>query len=207
MDFVKTPEFVKKTLSGLTWNIPEKSETIYLTFDDGPIPEVTPWVLDLLFKYNAKATFFCLGENVERYSELLKRIIEEGHSAGNHTYHHKKGFYTRVKDYVEDVELANHLIRSNLFRPPYGRIRPRQLLELKKKYRIIMWDVISCDYNQQISSEECFNNVIENTKEGSIIVFHDSLKAQKNLRYTLPKVLEYYKKQGFKFDKIDYLFS
>jgi len=207
MIFVKTPKFIKKTFSGLTWNITEKRKTIYLTFDDGPTPEVSPWVLDLLFKYNAKATFFCLGENAERYPELLKRIIEEGHSIGNHTYHHKKGFYTRVKDYVEDVELANHLIRSNLFRPPYGRIRPRQLLELKKKYQIIMWDVISCDYNQQISGEECFSNVVKNTKEGSIIVFHDSLKAENNLQYTLPKVLEYYKKLGFEFNKIDYLFS
>ncbi|MFC7357882.1 polysaccharide deacetylase family protein [Jejudonia soesokkakensis] len=172
------------------WAFSRSEPKIYLTFDDGPIPEVTPWVLDLLKEYNAKATFFCIGENVQKHPEIYNRIIAEGHSVGNHTFHHLNGWKTNTSTYIEDVSKAAEYIDSKLFRPPYGRITSNQAKQLKKKgYRIIMWDVLSYDFEASVSEEKCLHNVLNNIENGSIVVFHDSVKAEKNLRYVLPKVL------------------
>lgn len=186
----------------LTWYFPGKENELFLTFDDGPEPEVTTWILSLLKQYNAYATFFCVGNKVEKNPDLYKQIIDSGHSVGNHTYSHIKGWATASKNYISDVDKASQIIKSDLFRPPYGRIRPHQLKQLKKQFRIIMWDVLSKDYDQEISGEQCFHNVIDYAQSGSIIVFHDNLKSQNNLRYALPKVLDYYSTKGFIFNSI-----
>ncbi len=191
---------------------------IYLTFDDGPIPEVTPWVLDLLAKYDARATFFCIGENVEKHPDIFKRIQDEGHCIGNHTYNHFNGWKTSKEEYVENTLKAERTmnetlqvkssstntehqsINYKLFRPPYGKIKNSQARALKNKgYKIVIWDVISGDYNPDLSEESCFENVTKNTTSGSTIVLHDSIKASKNLKAILPKVLKYYKEKGFEF--------
>ena len=179
----------------LIWHITHRDEQkkhIYLTFDDGPTPEVTPWVLEQLRKYNAKATFFCLGRNVDRYPELYQQILDEGHAVGNHSYSHLKGSQTKSTEYYDDIKLAGETIQSRLYRPPYGRFRKSQIRELRKKYQIVMWDVLSQDYDQSITPEKCLFNVMENVRPGSIVVFHDSMKAKENLYYTLPVLLEKY---------------
>lgn len=191
------------------WAFPHAKETVYLTFDDGPIPEVTPWVLDELKKHNAKATFFCIGENVKKHPEIFGRILSEGHSVGNHTYNHLKGTKTETSEYVENVEkAARQLIEYGsevpnnselLFRPPYGKITSEQAKILQKKgFKIVMWTLISYDYDATVSEEKCLQNVLQNIQLGSIIVFHDSLKAEKNLRHALPKVLEYLAEKGWR---------
>lgn len=193
------------------------SNAIYLTFDDGPIPEVTPWVLDLLAKYDAKATFFCIGENVKKHPEIFKKIQEEGHCIGNHTYNHFNGWKTPTSTYVENTLMAEETMNDHtlnydseviqqdevafsFFRPPYGKIKNSQAKALKNQgYRIVIWDVISGDYNPGFSAESCFKNVIDNTVPGSTIVLHDSIKAMKNLKIILPQILEYYKGKGLEF--------
>ena len=167
---------------------------IYLTFDDGPTPDVTPWVLDRLQDYNAKGTFFCLGRNVERFPDIYQQIVDEGHTVGNHTYSHLKGSQTSNTEYIDDIQLAGTNINSTLFRPPYGRFRKSQIRELQKDYKIVMWDVLSQDYDQKINPEKCLSNIEENIRPGSIVVFHDSLKARDNLFYALPMMLEKYSK-------------
>lgn len=202
MLFAKTPVLIMKLFPELIWHFSsrEKSEDnfLYLTFDDGPTPEVTPWVLDCLREYNARGTFFCLGRNVDRYPELYRRILDEGHAVGNHTYSHLKGWRTRDPEYIDDIRLASQNIDSSLFRPPYGRFRKNQIREIRKDYDIVMWDVLSQDYDMNVSPRKCLSNVVSNTRPGSIVVFHDSQKARKNLFYTLPQVLEKYGKD-FKF--------
>ena len=188
---------LSKVFRSLTWKIQGEGRRVYLTFDDGPTPEVTEWVLNELYKFNAKATFFCLGKNAEAHPDLFKRIIQDGHAVGNHTYSHLKGFRNSVKDYCKDVDRAAELINSKLFRPPYGRILPKQLKQIRKKYKIIMWSVLSLDYNSRISEMQVVNNVTRHVKPGTIIVFHDSVKASKNLYIALPKVLEYLKENNF----------
>ncbi len=170
----------------------EQENQVYLTFDDGPTPEVTPWVLDNLRDYDAKGTFFCLGRNVERYPEIYRQILDEGHAVGNHTYSHLKGSHTSNSEYLNDIELAGRNIRSSLFRPPYGRFRNSQIREIRKDYKIVMWDVLSQDYDHKINPEKCFSNVKENIRPGSIIVFHDSFKARDNLYHVLPTILDRY---------------
>ena len=188
----------------LTWEINEKPNAVYLTFDDGPTPDVTPWVLDKLRKHNAKATFFALGRNVDHNPDIFQQILDEGHSVGNHTYSHLKGWGSSNKSYFEDIELAQRLMMgSKLFRPPYGRIKPSQVTELMKSYRIIMWSVLSVDYNRRVPGDRCVKNVMENVKPGSIIVFHDSAKARKNLYHALPIVLERLKDKGYAMERID----
>ena len=182
--------------------MPTEDKVLYLTFDDGPIPEVTPWVLDLLAEYNAKATFFCVGENVERHPEIVERMRLEGHTAANHTHNHLSGWGSENVPYFHNVRKCAHLVDSDLFRPPYGRMKPRQAQFLLRHYRIVMWDVLSADFDVNISEEQCLNNVLNNTKEGSIIVMHDSLKAQTNMRYVLPRILGHYSALGYTFDKI-----
>jgi peptidoglycan/xylan/chitin deacetylase (PgdA/CDA1 family) len=178
--------------------MPAGDREVYLTFDDGPTPEVTEWVLDRLDEYQAKATFFCLGNNVEAYPGIYGKIRAKGHALGNHSYSHIKGFSASVRSYVEDVDRAAALIESDLFRPPYGRIRPAQVRALKKKYRIIMWSVLSVDYDSGLHDKQVIRNVLDNVRPGSVIVFHDSLKASKNLYEALPEVLAFLRREGYK---------
>jgi peptidoglycan-N-acetylglucosamine deacetylase len=203
MYLVKTPQFIQQLFPRLTWKIPTTEKVIFLTFDDGPIPEVTPWVLDQLKAANAKATFFCVGDNIRKYPEVFQRVVDEGHAVGNHSFHHLSGWSTDLLSYLKDVRRGAHIAANTaLFRPPYGRIRPKQAKYLKQKYNIVMWDVLSADFDPDLSGEQCFLNVADNAKQGSIIVFHDSLKAEANLKYALPKVLEYFGRQGYRFEAI-----
>jgi peptidoglycan/xylan/chitin deacetylase (PgdA/CDA1 family) len=183
----------------LTWSFKENAKIIYLTFDDGPIPEVTPWVLDRLNEYNASATFFCIGKNARNNPSIMDRLKNSHHTIGNHTMNHVNGWKTKNEKYFSDVEECSKYVKSDLFRPPYGKISLLQINHLKNKFRIIMWDVLSKDYDVLLSGEECFQMVKRKTTNGSIIVFHDSLKAEKRLKYALPKVLEYFSKEGYKF--------
>ena len=174
-----------------------------MTFDDGPIPSVTPWVLEQLKQYDAKATFFCVGENIKKHSELFEQVKEEGHAIGSHTFSHLNGWTTDNIPYFHNVRHGATLSNSMLFRPPYGRLRPKQAQFLLRHYRIIMWDVLSGDFDPAISPEQCLKNVVNNAQPGSIVVFHDSLKAEEKLNYTLPRVLEHFSKQGFTFDRLN----
>ena len=206
--WVKTNRIIKWIFPNYVWDIPNDAKKVFLTFDDGPTPEITEWVLEQLKKYNAKATFFCIGNNIEKYPELFQKTIAEGHAIGNHTFNHLKGWKTSTEDYIENVKLFEtknpKLVTRNLFRPPYGKIKPSQSKRLRKLgYKIIMWNVLSRDYDQTISATQCLENVLPNVKTGSIIVFHDSLKAEHNLKYVLPKTLEFLKENGFVCDKID----
>lgn len=194
--------WMKKFSSDVIWDKIGNGKTLYLTFDDGPTPGITEKVLDVLDKHNAKGTFFCLGRNVDRHPELYADIIKKGHAVGNHTYSHLKGWDMNNEDYFSDIELASHYIKSNLFRPPYGRIRRSQIKELKDKYKIILWDVMSHDYESRISKERSLRAVIKYAHEGSIVVFHDSLKAWPKLEYILPRVLEEFKGKGYGFERL-----
>jgi peptidoglycan/xylan/chitin deacetylase (PgdA/CDA1 family) len=202
MIIAKIPRILSRTFKSLTWDLPVKDKVVYLTFDDGPTPKVTDWVLDLLDENKAKATFFCLGNNVASHAEIYKRILAKGHSVGNHSYSHLKGFRTSSNSYVEDVDRAAEIIDSTLFRPPYGRLWPSQVRKLRKKYRIIMWSVLSVDYNSNVDSRQVIRNVTDNVRPGSIIVFHDSLKASKNLYKSLPEVLAFLIGEGYQMKSI-----
>ena len=200
---VKTPKFVHRLFPKRVWSFPNSKNSVYLTFDDGPIPEVTPWVIKVLKKYKAKATFFCIGDNVTKHANVFQQVIEEGHSIGNHTYHHLNGWSTKTKDYINNCEKCeNRLNRfqdckstSNpLFRPPFGKLTLKQSKTLQEKgFHIIMWDVLSADFDPKISNKKCLENVLKNIQPGSIVVFHDSLKSYDKLRYVLPKVLDFLK--------------
>jgi peptidoglycan/xylan/chitin deacetylase (PgdA/CDA1 family) len=195
------PRFIQRLYPERIWVFSRSSNSVFLTFDDGPIPEVTPWVLDELKKHNAKATFFCIGENVQKHPEVFQRILYEGHSVGNHTFNHLNGWKTATSEYIENIEKAKKQMHNSefkiqnsrlLFRPPYGKITSKQAKTLQKKgFKIVMWDIISYDYDTNVSEEKCLQNVLKNIRSGSVVVFHDSLKAEKNLRYVLPKVLEF----------------
>ena len=205
----KTPKVVKSLFPSYIWDLPSEEKVIYLTFDDGPTPNVTQWVLDTLKAYNAKATFFCIGSNVKKHPQLFQQLIKEGHSVGNHTYKHLKGWKVKTKTYIEDIELTRKLfsdlnVQTKLFRPPYGKLKPKQGRRIQKLGdKVIMWDVLSFDWSNKTTNEECLNNVLEHTESGSIIVFHDSEKAKNNLMFALPKVLEYFSKKGFEFKRIE----
>jgi peptidoglycan-N-acetylglucosamine deacetylase len=205
--FVKTPWWLKMIYPHRLWNIDTKEKIVYLSFDDGPHPVATPFVLDELKKYNAKATFFCIGKNVVAYPNLYKRIIDEGNSVGNHTQNHINGWNTSTHDYLADVSEASKHIESNLFRPPYGRISSSQAKLIgkamkKESAKIVMWDVLSGDFDESLSKEECFTNVIRNTKAGSIIVFHETETAYKHLEYTLTQLLQSFTKKGYNFKSL-----
>lgn len=177
----------------------EGEKAIYLTFDDGPIPEITPWVLDILDKYNVKATFFCVGDNVRKYPEIYQMLLDRGHRVGNHTHNHLQGLKTMTKNYLENVDLASKYIKSELFRPPHGHIRLPQFYTLSSKYKMVMWDVVTRDYSKRQSPEKVLENVKKYTRNGSIIVFHDSLKAERNMKYALPRSIEWLLEQGYSF--------
>ncbi len=196
------PKFFTDLFPGLTWGYPE-DKRIFLTFDDGPTEGVTPWVLDTLKEHNVKATFFCLGKKVEMHPDIFERIIAEGHTIGNHTYSHLKGWETRTGQYVQDVDLANDLVKSKLFRPPYGRIKSSQTRLLRKRYKIIMWNLLSMDYSRWVSPKRCASIVLNNLRSGAIIVFHDSKKADKKMRYGLVKLLDEAKRRGLEFGLIE----
>jgi peptidoglycan/xylan/chitin deacetylase (PgdA/CDA1 family) len=202
MYLVKTPQFIQNLFPNFTWKIPTTDKVMYLTFDDGPVPEVTPWVLDQLAEYDAKATFFCVGDNLKRNRRILQNLREAGHSLGNHTFNHLNGWKTENMPYFLNVRRCAHHLKSELFRPPYGRLRPKQSQFLQRHYRIVMWDVLSGDFDPTISKEQCLTNVVKNAKEGSIVVFHDSLKAWEKLQYVLPKVLSHFSKLGYRFEAL-----
>ena len=203
LHWIKTHWTIKKLFSNYVWDIPNTENKVYLTFDDGPTPEITQWTLNQLKNYNAKATFFCIGDNIRKYPDVLKEVLKEGHSIGNHTFNHLNGWKTNTQDYIENAKLFEKeygkLSTENcqLFRPPYGKIKPSQSNILRKMgFKIIMWDVLSVDFDITITPEKCLENVMQNVHSGSIIVFHDSVKAFANLEYVLPRTLEFLKQKG-----------
>lgn len=209
----KTPFILKRLFPNYVWDMAAKDKTLYLTFDDGPTPDITPWVLKQLSLYNAKATFFCIGNNIEKHPELFKQVVAAGHAIGNHTYNHLKGWKTATPIYIDNVRATEQIIRAQvpnlepqpnkaikLFRPPYGKLTPKQgKALLAKGYKIIMWDVLSFDWDQRVSKTACLNDVLTNSNSGSIIVFHDSKKAARNMQYALPKTLAYFTEKGYVF--------
>ena len=215
MYITRPTRLMRSVFSSALWRVNTNEKKIFLTFDDGPIPEITPWVLNTLNKFNAKATFFCVGENIHKHPLLYREIITQGHTTGNHTYNHLDGWKSKFKKYYENIlkcdqisnncRTNNHTIKLDqkpLFRPPYGRMSLSQYLKLKSEYSIVMWDLLSGDFDRTISMEECLQNVLAKTRKGSIVVFHDSIKAKINLQYTLPKMLEIFSKEGFAFESI-----
>ncbi|WP_299397717.1 polysaccharide deacetylase family protein [uncultured Gelidibacter sp.] len=223
---IKTPKLIKGIFPNYTWNMPQDQKVIYLTFDDGPTPEITDWTLDLLKSYNAKATFFCIGNNVEKHPEIFHRILKDGHAVGNHTYNHPRGWRTRTEDYVAEVVKTTHIMNqelevlnsttrsyrkgtfgqvSNLFRPPYGQIKPSQGKRLRRLgYNIIMWDVLALDWKMELSKEDCAQNITSKAGPGSIVVLHDSVKAAPRMMHALSETLEHFSKQGYQFKSIEF---
>jgi peptidoglycan/xylan/chitin deacetylase (PgdA/CDA1 family) len=207
--FVKTPWLLKKMYPECVWNIDDAEKVLYLTFDDGPHPQVTPFVLQALAEYDAKATFFCVGENVQKYPEVYKQIMLHGHSTGNHTFDHVNGWHVSDEKYLENIRQAAGFIDSKLFRPPYGKITKFQIKTLtesyngkKPLYKIIMWDIVSGDFDHKIDAKKCASNVVKNLRDGSIIVFHDSEKAYPRMKEALMRTLEEGKKRGYRFEKL-----
>lgn len=203
MYLVKTPQFIQNLFPNFTWRIPTKEKVLYLTFDDGPIPEVTPWVLDQLSAFDALGTFFCVGDNIRKHAEVFQQVVSKGHAVGNHTLNHLNGWMSENIPYFHNVRHCANLVKTVLFRPPFGRMKPKQAQFLQRHYRIIMWDVLSGDFDAELSPQQCLNNVINNAKEGSIIVFHDSLKAEERLRFVLPKVLDHFTQLGYRFESLN----
>lgn len=203
---VKTPKFIQRLFPNYLWKKASLSKTIYLTFDDGPTPEITQWTLDTLKHYNAKATFFCIGDNVKKHPTIFDNLVKEGHTIGNHTFNHLKGWNTNTEDYINNTEKAQEVINpkhKHLFRPPFGKIKSRQAkLLINKGYKIVMWSVLSYDWEVSVSQEKCLKNVLKNTSSGSIVVFHDSVKASKNMQYALPKMLDHFSKKGYQFKSL-----
>lgn len=196
----KAPSILRKLFPSLIWNIATNEKKVWLTFDDGPHPKTSPFILDILKEYNIKATFFCVGKNIEKNPEIFERIKTDGHSIGNHSYSHLNGFTTSRNRYLQDVEKCQKLMpNTKLFRPPFGKIYSWQMTKLKCKYKIIMWDVMAWDFDNNISPERCLKNVTDNVKEGSVIVFHDNEKSFKNLQYALVKTINHLKEKGFIF--------
>ncbi len=202
MYLFKTPSLLKKLYPQLIWDMKQVKPSIFLTFDDGPIPIVTPFVLNILKQYNAKATFFCIGDNVRKHPDIFEQVKADGHAIGNHTYNHLKGWKTDGQDYLKNTLKADELLHSKLFRPPYGRIKREQIKLLKNAMpgiKLVMWDVLSGDFDINLQPERCLNKVLKYTGNGSIIVFHDSLKAFNRLEYALPKAMEAWSKAGYSF--------
>ena len=199
--FIEQPPWVYRVLfPGTVWRIPTEEKCVYLTFDDGPVPEVTPWVLDLLDTYNIKATFFCVGDNVRKHPDIYQMTLERGHRVGNHTYNHIQGIGSWSKNYLKNVEKAAEWIESDLFRPPHGHMRRPQLYQLKKIYKIIMWDIVTRDYSPHMTAQGVTNVVKKYVRNGSIIVFHDSIKAIGRIEKALPDSIEWLLSEGYRFN-------
>ncbi|MDO9154380.1 MAG: polysaccharide deacetylase family protein [Paludibacter sp.] len=196
---IQFPRIFRIFFRSFTWRKTPSEKVIYLTFDDGPVPEVTPGVLDILDVYGWKATFFCVGENVRKHPELYEEILKRGHKTGNHSFNHIKGFNYSTEQYVANVLKASEYIDSNLFRPPYGRITRKQAGILKNNFEIVMWDVITHDYAKNLTIKDVFENVKKNVRNGSIVVFHDSLKAKENVLKVLPMSIEFWESKGYRF--------
>ena len=195
----QVPGFVRNLFPKALWRMNPDEKAVYLTFDDGPIPVITPWVVDLLEHYNIKATFFMVGDNVRKHPQEYNLVVEAGHRVGNHTFNHLKGLFTKTDEYIENVEKANSLIHSDLFRPPHGMLRRSQYKELCKRYRFVMWDLVTRDYSNRLCGEDVLDNVKKLVRNGSIITFHDSLRSESNLKYALPRAIEWLLEQGYTF--------
>jgi peptidoglycan/xylan/chitin deacetylase (PgdA/CDA1 family) len=202
MNLVRIPRPMKALCPSATWEIPDKEPSLYLTFDDGPTPVITAKVLDILEQYQAKATFFCIGRNVERHPDIFRQIVSAGHATGNHTYSHLKGWFTPDSEYYADIALAAYYVPSTLYRPAYGMITPGQLRHLRQQYRIVLWSIMSYDFAYNTSPQQCLNNVIRYARPGSLIVFHDSVKASEKVLHALPRVLEHFTEKGWTFKKV-----
>ena len=196
------PDLLRPFLGKLTWRKNPSEKVIYLTFDDGPVPEVTPQVLDMLDRYQVKATFFCVGENVQKYPGLYAEVLRRGHKTGNHTFNHLKGSEVSNIDYTANVQRAAEYIHSNLFRPPYGRITYKQKKVLRNDYEIIMWDVLTQDYNRNLAPDKIMDIIKRYSRKGSIVIFHDSIKAKNNMLSVLPLAIQYWKEKGFKLETL-----
>lgn len=199
---VRPPKIAELVFPNLIWRMPTKNNSVYLTFDDGPIPEITEWVLKTLDNYNIKATFFCVGDNVRKHPSIFQMVKDQDHVIGQHTHNHLSGWSNMSDSYLSNIKIAEQYIDTNLFRPPYGKMRFSLARAICERYKIIMWDVLSRDFDQEITPDDCFQNVKQHTSNGSIIVFHDSIKAFKNMQYALPKSIEYLGEKGFTFDTI-----
>jgi len=200
--FHKSPAIFKKLLPEAIFKIESSEKLVYLSFDDGPTPEVTPWVLHCLEQYNAKATFFCLGKNVQLYPDIYQSIVDKGHAVGNHTFSHLNAWKYSTQKYAEDIENCAQYVNSKLFRPPYGRIKPQQLKLLSKKYSVIMWDIQTGDFNARLNRERAISECKKGIEPGSIILMHDSVKARQNLQYILPRLLEFLKDENYSCEPI-----
>lgn len=200
MKLVKAPFWLRFAYPEATWFRDRSEKRLFLTFDDGPVPDVTEEIILILKKYEVRATFFCVGENIERHPHIFKDLQSQGHRIGNHTHQHLNGWKTPDALYLENVQRCHELTQSNLFRPPYSKIRRSQLAALKKDYEIIMWDVISRDFSPNVSGDQCLRNVLKHSENGSIIVFHDHVKAWKNTQYALPRAIEHWLSAGYRFD-------
>jgi peptidoglycan/xylan/chitin deacetylase (PgdA/CDA1 family) len=201
---IEQPPFLYRMFfPGAHWRLNTDEKVVFLTFDDGPIPEMTPWVLDLLDKYNIKAVFFCVGDNVRKYPEIYQDILNRGHRVGNHTFHHLQGLRVTTKTYLKDVEKASQWVDSKLFRPPHGHIRLSQFFKLRKQYTIVLWDVVTRDYSCRMSATQVLDNVKKYTRNGSIIVFHDSIKGGVKTYYALPLAIQWLLEQGYQFRLIE----
>ncbi|MDR1003706.1 MAG: polysaccharide deacetylase family protein [Prevotellaceae bacterium] len=195
------PEFVRKLYPTALWRMNPDERAVYLTFDDGPIPEVTPWVLELLDKHAVKATFFMVGDNIRKHPDIFRLVQEGGHRIGNHTYNHIRGFEHWSGDYLDNADKANEMMKTNLFRPPHGHMRWAQYFVLKRTYTIVMWDVVTRDYSNKLRGPQVLANVMRYARNGSIITFHDSRKSWDtgNLQYALPRALDFLKEEGYEF--------
>ena len=193
------PKILRWLYPSALWRMDTNEKAVYLTFDDGPIPEITPWVLDLLDKYQIKATFFMVGDNVHKFPQEYMQVVENGHRVGNHTFNHLKGLFTSTRKYIENVDQADAFIHSNLFRPPHGFLNHRLYRKISKRYKFVMWDLVTRDYSYRMKGEDVLANVKRYTRNGSIITFHDSLRAEKNLKYALPRAIEWLLEQGYSF--------
>jgi len=196
---VRPPKLLRSFYKDSLWRMNENERVIYLTFDDGPVPEMTPWVLDILKSYNIRATFFCVGDNILKNESLFNRIINEGHQIGNHTFNHLKGWKIKKSTYLENTERCEELTKTKLFRPPYGRIKKSQYNAILQNYKVVFWDVLSYDYDNFTSPIKCLENSIKYTRNGSIIVFHDNIKAEANLKFALPNYIEHFLKLNYTF--------
>jgi peptidoglycan-N-acetylglucosamine deacetylase len=202
MYFNKTPELLKPIYNDLVWDVPTTEREIFITFDDGPVPDATNIALDILREYEVKATFFCIGDNVIKHPDVFERVKVEGHGIGNHSLNHLNGWKYNDYSYVKNVLECARLVDSKLFRPPYGKIKRSQATALRKRFTVVMWDVISGDFDHKVSMEKCVRNVTENAVPGSIVVFHDSRKAMEKMAYALPRVIEFFRDEGYSFGVI-----